>query len=1593
MKKCLSVVLTLLMIISLFTIVPFSVEAETTSGTTGGCTWSFDSLTGTLTFSGNGKMDYYPNSDYVPWKSIKNDVATVIIQEGVTTIANFSFSECTNLASISIPNSVTQIGYHTFYSCAKLESITIPSSVLRIGMRAFANCTGLTSITIPDSVIDIEEDPFSGCSKLTSINVEQNNTKYTSYKGDLYDIQKTKLIQYAIGKTNAKFIIPDSVKSIEYGAFEYCDNLKSIIIHDGVTSISEYAFEYCTNINSIIVGKGIKSIGQYAFYECTNLTNISLPNGVESIGWDAFNSCLNLKEIVIPNSVSSIESQTFRKCTSLESVIIGENVKKINSYAFFDCANLTSITIPNSVTSIGDGAFYNCTSLTSITIPNSVTSISNYAFYNCSNLKDIYYYGNESDWGKTSIGSSNSCLTNATFHYMTESTNGIVKGPDNVGEGQSYTTTLDNGETATITIIDSVLTAKVGSTEYTFKMGSITKVADSAVINENDSLLHIITLGGAYYVFDLLTGKQIMTYRNSSTGNYCLSGNSNAYAISAKSFIDNGNFYETNSGATLSKKLMSRDEFDAISSGKEPVYDTTSPSCSISSTNNLASSQTVTLSLNDNLGIAGYYWGTSSSYSSNTYTSTTSTSITKTILSSSTYYLTAKDSAGNVSTTQSITFYSTFLNANGGTLASGTPSTVLTASGYSFTPSLPTRNGFEFVGWNTSSTATTGSKTISPSGNNTYYAIWKDIEAPILLSYSYTFLEENADITMRFTDNDKVVGYYWGESSDYNKNSYYSDTSYYMVQTVTEPGIYYVAPIDKSGNIGDVSCFEIIKVTLNKNYGSLSDSILKSGLVIKNSDIYMIPTRTGFDFVGWNTSSTASTGSKTITPTSNSIYYAIWKDVTAPTVSITNRNLLKETQTVDLDINDNSTLDGYYWGTNSNYSNNTYTKFDDEYYFINLPKTITNAGTYYLTAKDSAGNISDTVSISLVKTTLDANNGTVTPTSVLTESGIKISLPTPVRTNYIFNGWSTSKTASSGVIEITPTSNNTYYAIWSYDDKTKPTCDLSSTSNVASSQTVTLSLNDNVGIAGYYWGTSSSYSSNTYTSTTSTSITKTISSSGTYYLTAKDTSGNVSETKSITFYSTNLNANGGTLASGTPSTVIMEMGKSFSPQTPTRSGYTFVGWSTQSDSSFGNVTITPIGNNTTYYAIWSYNDVTKPSCSISSTSIVANSQTVTLSLNDNVGIAGYYWGTNSSYSSNTYTSTTNTSITKTISSSGTYYLTAKDTSGNISETKSITFYSTTLNANGGTLANGTPSTVLTASGNSFTPTVPTKSGFEFVGWNTDSNAATGSKTITPTGNYTYYAIWKEVPEPTTATPVPTTATPEPVTEVPESTTTAAPESTTVAPESTTVAPEPTTKVIEPTSVVPTEPTENVVVHSKSKQFITAKSYTKSFGNKSFSLKAKTNGNGKLSYKSSNKKVVTVSSKGKIKIKGCGKATITINASATDRFCAATKKITITVKPGKVKLKAKKIYTKNGSYCIKQFFAKQKNCDGYEWQLSPKKSFPINYLRSKYLSKSKKYIFQSAAYKGRKYYIRIRAYKKIGKKTVNGKWSKIIVFKT
>ena len=377
--------------------------------------WTLDD-SGNLTLSGRGEM-WNNGYDDSPFKDYEIRKATV-------------------------KYGITSIGESAFLGCRGMTELTLPNSVTSIGGNAFEGCSGLTGLILPNSVTSIGESAFSGCSGLEKIAVESGNSCYDS-RDNCNSIIDTETNTLIVGCKNS--VIPNSVTSIEDGAFRGCSGLTELTLPNSITSIGDFAFSLCSGLTELtlpnslteigksafrgcsgltelILPNSVTSIGDFAFLGCRGLTELTLPNGITRIGESAFRGCRGLTELTLPSSVTSIGESAFSGCSGLTELTLPNSVTSIGNYAFSDCSGLEKITvdrgnkrydswgncnsiietgtntlivgcknsvIPNSVTSIGDCAFYGCTGLTKLTLPNSVTSIGDGAFSGCSGLTEL----------------------------------------------------------------------------------------------------------------------------------------------------------------------------------------------------------------------------------------------------------------------------------------------------------------------------------------------------------------------------------------------------------------------------------------------------------------------------------------------------------------------------------------------------------------------------------------------------------------------------------------------------------------------------------------------------------------------------------------------------------------------------------------------------------------------------------------------------------------------------------------------------------------------------------------------------------------------------------------------------------------------------------------------------------------------------------------------------------------------------------------------------------------------------------------------------------------------------------------------------
>lgn len=303
-------------------------------------------------------------------------IPSTIDGKDVKTIGEAAFAESSTLVTVVIPDGVTEIGPYAFSACETLENVTMPNSLVNIGNYAFNGCFDLVNTSIPQSVTSIGDYAFYKCDRLRDVKLPnnlENLGECAFYDCDILVVT-----------------VPDTIKTIGENVFTGCEDLYKATLPEGLTEIPTGMFSSCYGLKQVNIPSTIKTIGRSAFNGCYNLNGIHLPDGLESIGNFAFYLCTSLETIDLPDTLKSIGAGAFSNCSSLNGVILPQGLTEIGREAFRYCKSLTSIIIPKNITRIYSLSFQGCESLTSIKLYQGVTNIDSDAFQGCTNLKEIY---------------------------------------------------------------------------------------------------------------------------------------------------------------------------------------------------------------------------------------------------------------------------------------------------------------------------------------------------------------------------------------------------------------------------------------------------------------------------------------------------------------------------------------------------------------------------------------------------------------------------------------------------------------------------------------------------------------------------------------------------------------------------------------------------------------------------------------------------------------------------------------------------------------------------------------------------------------------------------------------------------------------------------------------------------------------------------------------------------------------------------------------------------------------------------------------------------------------------------------------------
>ncbi|MCL1896419.1 MAG: leucine-rich repeat domain-containing protein [Clostridiales bacterium] len=207
---------------------------------------------------------------------------SVVIPDGVIGHLYWAFDGCTGLKAfeVSAGNGHFSSPGGILYNKAQTELINIPNrlemaeyvmpdSVAEIGPDAFKLCGSLEKIVLSSAGMDLWGYSFSGATSLKAFEVPEQNLRYSSVGGALFNKEKTELV--AVPSGLERYAVPEGVETVGAGAFSYSDNLATAVLPSSVTEIGGAAFSHCGSLENITLPENLKTIGGWAFDGCPRL--------------------------------------------------------------------------------------------------------------------------------------------------------------------------------------------------------------------------------------------------------------------------------------------------------------------------------------------------------------------------------------------------------------------------------------------------------------------------------------------------------------------------------------------------------------------------------------------------------------------------------------------------------------------------------------------------------------------------------------------------------------------------------------------------------------------------------------------------------------------------------------------------------------------------------------------------------------------------------------------------------------------------------------------------------------------------------------------------------------------------------------------------------------------------------------------------------------------------------------------------------------------------------------------------------------------------------------------------------------------------
>ena len=391
---------------------------------------------------------------YTGTVSIPEQTTFNAVTYDVKKVGGYAFTCQNELQALRVGAFVEKIEDNAATKAMNLNRVTVAnaSQLVTVGKRSFMDCAGLQHVLFEGTTqyLDvIDTAAFKNCAKLEDVIWEGKSTLRLIGDSAFYCDSKLETVKwndkcdlkiidnYAFYKCSSlnHFIMPNSTLSVGKYAFRYDASLTDIQLSTSLSFIYDYAFGEC-GFSQIVLPESLKSMQAGAFINNSNLADITIPKKTEGIGAGAFENCSPLKSVTFKTHETklTVDKNAFNHCPVLSKV----NIDYLDDWAHINFQNaaanpastahrlylngeeLLDIELPVGTKYIGNNVFNGCSDIRTLKIPATVEHVNDNIIAGCSSLTDVYCYATKvpSFIGTEDPSSMNDVFQQATLHVI-----------------------------------------------------------------------------------------------------------------------------------------------------------------------------------------------------------------------------------------------------------------------------------------------------------------------------------------------------------------------------------------------------------------------------------------------------------------------------------------------------------------------------------------------------------------------------------------------------------------------------------------------------------------------------------------------------------------------------------------------------------------------------------------------------------------------------------------------------------------------------------------------------------------------------------------------------------------------------------------------------------------------------------------------------------------------------------------------------------------------------------------------------------------------------------------------------------------------